>query len=1083
MKKLILLFALLFFTIPPCHSQQVITTFAGIYDLSYIFSGDGVPATTAHLAEPVDICADASGNIYISEFENCCVRKVNPTGIITTVAGLGGVSMSGYSGDGGPATIAKLRGVADICFDGSGNLYIADYGNNCIRKVSIAGIITTIAGTGSPGFTADGHAATASLLYKPYGICIDGSGIVYFSEQGNNCVRKIDASGIISTIAGTGGAADGFGGDDGPATAALLNTPCGIIMDGSGNLFIADEDNYRVRKVSSSGYITTVAGTGSVGFSGDGFAATTAKLNYPLNLFMDGSGNLYIADFSNNAVRMVNAAGIISTVAGIGGSSGYTGDGSAPTATQLGGPTGVYIDASGNMYISDEGNTVRKICTPPPLATITGTGSAICPSASLSLTGGAWGVVTGNASVTPAGTAATATGISGGVDTITYTLTNSCYFTSAKYPVTVNPAPYASAISGSPSLCLGATDTLADSVAGGVWYPGPSGVAAVGPAGASSTAVTGIAAGTGVITYSVTNSCGTAAAVFPITVNLLPVAGGISGAAAFCAGSSLPLSASVPGGVWSSALPAIGTVAASGSVTGISAGTDTIKYTVTNGCGTAVATSTVTVNALPVAGSITGAASVCTGAATPLSVTATGGTWSSSTPTTGTIDAAGNVTGIAAGVAGIAYTVTNGCGTAVATATVTVIPLPVAGTITGSVPICALSTIPLSDTVATGSGTWSSGSPGIASVSSAGVVTGLSAGTSVISYSVSNACGVAVDTTTVIVVTFPAAGTITGADTVCQGATLHLSDAVPGGVWGSATAGVATVSGAGVVSGVAGGTGIISYSVTNACGTAATTTAITVDPLPVVGAISGSTAVCALASTTPLADATTGGVWGSSNAAIATVGSATGIVTGVSFGNAIIYYTVTNSCGSTRASVSVTVNTTPDAGLLTADKYITCPLDTTHMKDTITGGTWSSSNPGIASVNSSGIVTGETIGGAIISYTVTNSCGASHALFSMEVVPCTDTGAGVGIAPVTSASPAHLIVSPNPSGGTFGITLPYSSNETATVTITNILGEQIKTFTLPTNKEQQIKTGAPPGAYTITATVNGERFTEKIVVQ
>jgi len=1080
MKHYTLLLAL-FFT-PLCSHSQVITTFAGSGLMGAI--GDGIPATASSFENPISVCADAIGNIYISDINNCCIRMVNTSGIITTFAGICGTTTGGFSGDGGPATAARLSEQNQICLDGIGNMYIADAGCNRIRKVSATGIITTVAGSGSAifgggSYSGDGHPATDATLNGPNGVYADGSGNVYIADTYNDCIRKVDPAGIITTIAGIGGSA-GFSGDGGPATTAKLNVTGYLIMDGSGNLYISDAYNYRVRKLSPSGYISTYAGNGSPGSSGDGFPATTAKLNGPDGMRIDASGNLYIADFNNNNVRMVNPAGIINTFAGNGG-SGESGDGGPPTAAQIGEASDICIDGGGNFYITDT-RTVRKICIPPALATITGTVSVICPTASLSvsasLTGGAWGVVTGNASVSGTGTAATATGVSGGVDTITYTLTNSCYFTTAKYPVTVNPAPYAGAITGPASLCLGATDTLTDTAAGGTWYPGTSGVASIASAGTASTAVTGIAAGAGVITYSVTNACGTAAAVYPITVNLLPVAGSISGAAAFCAAATIPLTASLPGGVWSSAATAIGTIDASGNVTGIASGIDTIKYTVTNGCGVAVATTTVTVNPLPVAGSISGAASVCAGAATPLSATVAGGTWSSSTPTIGTVDASGNVAGIAAGAASIAYSVTNGCGTAVTTTTVTVLPLPVAGTITGAVPLCALSTLPLSDT--SSGGVWSSGT-GIASVSSAGVVTGLAAGTGIISYSVANVCGTAVATTFITVDTAPDAGAITGAGVFCEGTTLPLTDAAPGGVWSSGTTAVATIGSTGIAAGVFGGTSAISYSVTNACGTAVATTTVTINPLPPVGAISGSDIVCALASTTPLSDAIAGGVWSSSNTAVATVGS-TGIVTGVSFGDAIIYYTVTNSCGSNRVSISVSVNTAPNAGALRAGKSILCPLEITYMLDSVTGGTWSSSNAAIAMVNSSGIVTGESVGTALISYTLSNSCGASHALFVMDVVACTDTGSGLAVQALTT-QPAHIIVSPNPSDGTFNITLPYASNENATIIITNILGEQIKTFTLPTNKEQQIKIQSPPGIYTITATINGERYTAKIVIR
>jgi uncharacterized protein (TIGR03437 family) len=327
---------------------SIITTVAGTG--SYSFSGDGGPATSAQLYNPYGVAVDGSGNIYIGDCLNNRVRKVSSSGIITTVAGTGS---PGFSGDGGPATSAQLYNPYGMVVDGSGNLYIADSSNNRIRKISSTGIISTVAGNGGAGYAGDGGPATSAQLYNPLGVAVDGSGNIYIGDSTNNRVRKVSSSGIITTVAGTGSA--GFSGDSGPATGAQLYNPCGVAVDGSGNLYIVDGSNQRIRKVSSNGIITTVAGTGSAGFSGDGGPATGAKLSFPSGVAVDGSGNIYIGDSTNNRVRKVSPSGIITTVAGT-GSPGFSGDGGPATSAQLFWPDGVVVDGSGNIYIADEGN-------------------------------------------------------------------------------------------------------------------------------------------------------------------------------------------------------------------------------------------------------------------------------------------------------------------------------------------------------------------------------------------------------------------------------------------------------------------------------------------------------------------------------------------------------------------------------------------------------------------------------------------------------------------------------------------------------------------------------------------------------
>jgi len=319
------------------------------------FQGDGGEATSALLRLPSDVAVDSAGNFFIADTDNNRIRKVTD-GIISTVVGDG---FSGYTGDGGPATAARLNQPVSIAIDSGGNLYIADLANHAIRKVDSAGTITTIAGSGTPGFNGDNIAATTAVLSLPSGVAVDSGGNVFISDSGNNRIREIvAASGLIQTVAGTG--APGFSGDSGPATSAMISAPSRIALGGSNDLYIADTGNDVVRKVSS-GTITTVAGSQVPGNAGDGGIATKATISNPVGVAVDQSGNLYLSDPVNSRVRKVSNNGTISAAAGT-GQAGFTGDGSGATAAELNGPQGLAVDSRGNLYIADARNqVVRKV--------------------------------------------------------------------------------------------------------------------------------------------------------------------------------------------------------------------------------------------------------------------------------------------------------------------------------------------------------------------------------------------------------------------------------------------------------------------------------------------------------------------------------------------------------------------------------------------------------------------------------------------------------------------------------------------------------------------------------------------------
>ncbi len=331
------------------------------------YAGDGGPATEAWLRAPLGVTADGSGNLYVADTNNSRIRKIDAAGNITTVAG-------GAIGDGGPATAAQLTIPRGVAADGSGNLYIADTNNERIRKVDAAtGNIATVAGTGEQGYSGDNGAATAAQLSYPTGVEADRSGNLYIADAFNFRIRKVDAEGNIATVAGDG--TGGFSGDSGPATAAQLNVPYGVAPDGAGNLYIADTDNHRIRKIDAAGNIATVAGTGQQGYGGDSGAATAAQLNSPYGVAPDESGNLYIADTGNHRIRKVDAAGNITTVAGD-GTSGFSGDNGPAIAAQLNAPFSVALDESGHLYIADAGNhRIRWVdAADGNIATVAGTG-------------------------------------------------------------------------------------------------------------------------------------------------------------------------------------------------------------------------------------------------------------------------------------------------------------------------------------------------------------------------------------------------------------------------------------------------------------------------------------------------------------------------------------------------------------------------------------------------------------------------------------------------------------------------------------------------------------------------------------
>ena len=318
--------------------------------------GDGGQATDAVLVSPNGVAVDSSGNVYISESVPGEIRQVTK-GVINVFAGTG---TPGFAGDGSTATKAQLWNPLGMAVDSSGNIYVADQSNQRIRKIS-SGNITTVAGNGLANFGGDGGPALSAQINAPSGIAVDSIGSIYFADSGNHRVRKIGIDGSITTIAGDGSA--GSSGDGGQGAVAQLMQPAGVAVDASGNVYVADAQDNRIRRIGPDGTISTFAGTGTGGYSGDSGPASKATLYSPFALALDTVGNLYFSDFTTCRIRRIGLDGTITTVAG-NGIGDFQGDGGQATKASLNGPEGLAIDAAGNIYVADTGNNVIREITP-----------------------------------------------------------------------------------------------------------------------------------------------------------------------------------------------------------------------------------------------------------------------------------------------------------------------------------------------------------------------------------------------------------------------------------------------------------------------------------------------------------------------------------------------------------------------------------------------------------------------------------------------------------------------------------------------------------------------------------------------
>ena len=535
MTKLYILFFLLVVAFSPT-SAQIISTYAGSGVAGH--SGDGGPATAARMDYPT-LAIDRADNIYVAEYTTNYIRKISPSGIITSIAGNGTL---GYSGDGGPATNAQLSRPNAIATDAIGNLYIAE--DYRVRKVDTFGIISTVAGNGTLTYTGDGAQATASGM-QPSNVAVDGAGVIYISMRVGERILKVNTSGIVTTVAG-----DGIGGITAtgvPATSTHVFSDW-LGIDPLGNIYSAGFDPI-VYKISAAGIITVFAGTTTSGYSGDGGPATSAQLNiYPMPSLVDGSGNVYLGDERNHRIRVVNSSGTISTLAGT-GVLGYSGDGGLPTLAQLNTPGDIVQDAAGNFYIADQLNyCVRKISFDHSAPFFTGgasqplsicAGSLTTPINSLLSATDAdaghtqiWSLITAPAHgtcvvaysaaatggiITPTGTSYTPFPGYSGPDFFQVRVSGPVYSDTISINVTITPPPDAGSISGANTVCTGAFTTLSDLSFGGTWRVSNTLLATIDPVVGI---ITGVAAGADTALYIVTCTGGSIkdTAKFPLTV-------------------------------------------------------------------------------------------------------------------------------------------------------------------------------------------------------------------------------------------------------------------------------------------------------------------------------------------------------------------------------------------------------------------------------------------------------------------------------------------------------------------------------------------------------------------------------------
>ena len=795
---------------------------------------------------------------------------------------------------------------------------------------------------------------------------ISGSGVVSGVGAGVANISFVTTAGCVATKVFTVNASAPVTG----TVTVCVGQPFTLSNSVSGGTW-SSSNNSDATVGASTGVVTPVA-SGSLSINYTSPAGCVSSLPITVNPLAATTGPSAVCQ--GQAITLVNATS---------GGGGWSIDNSSiAMVNSSGGVNGLSAGTATVTFTTVGGCLATKVIAVNSLSGISGATTICAGQNSLlsdAVSGGTWS--SNNIAVASVDNTGLVTGAISGSATIAYTTSSGC---STNVIITVNgtPAP----ISGVTNICAGSIVSLSDAVTGGVWSSDNTSVAI-----ANGRIITGATVGVADITYTTANGC-----YLSVPVNVVQSPGPITGAAAVCVGAAITLSDNISGGTWSATSGSIASVnPVSGAVTGISAGTTAIGYMV----GTCLTTYSVTVNSVS---PIAGPSSVCSGASIALSDPTAGGVWSSDNTSAATASG-GIVVGVVPGVANISYTSASGC---YVVSPITV--LPGAGTILGTPALCVTSAIQLSDAV--GGGTWSINPSSTALVNASdGTITGIAVGTAQVTYML----GTCSTTTSVVVNAMPSV--IGGVAGLCSG-TLALSDAVSGGIWSSnntATAAVGAINGV-VTAGVA-GSAAITYTLSGGC---AVTTTINVSPLP---AITGATVVCA-GLTTPLSESVTGGTWSTSLASVATAVPATGIITGVGVGSAIITYTHSGGCYAI-----ITVSVTASPAVITGTQVI-CAGHTTTLYDGTTGGAWSTSTSSTATVGSTGIVTGVSAGLAAISYAVGGGCPR------IATVTVNPSGKFTGLSVVCTGQTITLS-----SGSATGGTWSSSNPGYATVTSTGVV--------------------------------------------
>ena len=969
--------------------------------------------------------ADATGGGTWSS-SNPVIASVGSDGTVT--GGTAGLASITYTVPGGGchvttvvtvSSITAITGLSSVCTGSSialtdaatGGTWFSTSGNVSVGPTGIVTGVTAGTAVISYTFSGSGCSALKTVTVNTTPTAINGNGLLcigstlmltdgvtggVWSSSNTSVAAVVGSTGVTTGMAtGTARITYNNGGCQAVTIVTVnsasgitgLSTICAGLTDNMHNSTIGgtwSSSNTAVGTISTTGVLTSfIAGTTTVSYSlASGCVSTFIVTVNPVPDPITGNGPVCVG-------------GTLALADDVTGGTWYS-------------STGVItVDGSGNVSAIATGTATVIYtaggCTASTIVTVGATPAAIagtltvCEGSTTLLydatIGGVWSSSTGSATVDPL--TGLVSGVTAGTTTISYIVAG-CG--SASADVTVNATP--AAITGSIPVCIGSGISLVETTGGGAWSAS-NGNATVDGSGN----VTGVTAGTTTISYTV----GSCSAATVVTVAGMPAA--ITGSSTVCVGGSTTLHDVTPGGLWSSVDATITVGTGTGVVTGVSVGTASITYTTATGC---IATTIMTVNAA--ASPITGFPSVCIGSTTALTDASSGGVWSSSNASIASVGTDGTVTGVSAGSATISYAV-SGC-----TTTMLVTVSSTLSGITGASAVCVGSTIALTD--ATPGGGWSTGSSLIA-VDGSGNVTGSSAGVATVTYTAGSGCFV---TKTINVNPQPSA--INGQLTVCVGATTFLTDGTSGGVsWTSGSPSNATVSYSGAVVGVAAGTSTITYMISTGCTITAVVTVNTV-PAP----ITNNSVVCQTTSIT-LSDATAGGAWSSNNSSIASVGSATGTVLGVSGGNTIITYAMTGA--GCYATAVVTVSPSPVAGTLSG-AGIVCAGSTTTFSDAVSGGVWSSTSTANATVNTTGVVTGVLGGTSTISYTVTNFCGSAAATAVVTVNPGPVTGSITGTASVCAGSTTALTdLAP---GGVWSSGTPVVATVDASGLVTGVAG-------------------------------------------